>query len=155
MNLSNQKAFTMLELTFVIVIIGILSAIAIPKFAATRDDAIISKARTTVAAVRNSIASERQKRILRGDFANPITTLNTTNAVFDVFNADANGVTGRVLEYPVSNCTTLGKTLGCWTMSGTDYRFILPVGGNVDFEISANRFDCKDTTTANCRLLTQ
>ena len=36
-----KKAFTMIELIFVIVIIGILAAIAIPKLSATRDDAII------------------------------------------------------------------------------------------------------------------
>ena len=63
-----KKAFTMLELIFVIVVIGILSAIAIPKFAATRDDAEISRARATVGALRSAIATERQKRILRGDF---------------------------------------------------------------------------------------
>jgi general secretion pathway protein G len=34
-----HKAFTMIELIFVIVIIGILSAVAIPKLTATRDDA--------------------------------------------------------------------------------------------------------------------
>ncbi|MDQ7047611.1 MAG: prepilin-type N-terminal cleavage/methylation domain-containing protein [Sulfurovum sp.] len=65
-----KKAFTMIELVFVIVIIGILSAIAVPKFAATRDDALISKGRAEVAALRSAIATERQKRILRGDFDN-------------------------------------------------------------------------------------
>ena len=34
-----HNAFTMIELIFVIVIIGILSAIALPKLATTRDDA--------------------------------------------------------------------------------------------------------------------
>jgi general secretion pathway protein G len=34
-----RKAFTMIELVFVIVILGILASFAIPKLAATRDDA--------------------------------------------------------------------------------------------------------------------
>ncbi|WP_345986118.1 type II secretion system protein [Sulfurimonas sp. HSL-1656] len=62
-----KNAFTMIELIFVIVVLGILASIAIPKFAATREDAKISAARATVAAVRSGIVSERQKRMLRGD----------------------------------------------------------------------------------------
>ncbi len=58
----------MIELVFVIVVIGILSAIAIPKFAATRDDAHITRGLATLASVRSAIATERQKQILRGDF---------------------------------------------------------------------------------------
>ena len=38
-----KKAFTMVELIFVIVIIGILTAVAIPILSATRDDALIAK----------------------------------------------------------------------------------------------------------------
>lgn len=45
-----KKAFTMIELVFVIVVIGILASIAIPKLVATRDDAriaeVIANART-------------------------------------------------------------------------------------------------------------
>ena len=41
--IKSKKAFTMVELIFVIVIIGILASVAIPKLAITRDDAKISK----------------------------------------------------------------------------------------------------------------
>ena len=52
-----KKAFTMIELIFVIVIIGILLTVAIPKLSATRDDAkVASIISTTKIIINNSKA---------------------------------------------------------------------------------------------------
>jgi len=63
----SKNAFTMIELVFVIVILGILSAIAIPKFAATRTDAQITKGRADISSIRSAIVTERQSRLIQGD----------------------------------------------------------------------------------------
>ena len=53
----SKKAFTMIELIFVIVILGILAAVALPKLAATRDDAKVAAAAADLAVVINDFGS--------------------------------------------------------------------------------------------------
>ncbi len=110
-----KKAFTMVELVFVIVVIGILAAIAVPKFAATRDDAEVSKARAEVAALRSAISIKRQKEILRGVFT-------------DITAAIAEGE----LQYG------LGSK---WTRSGEVFTFDGP-SGETKFTVSSNKLNC-------------
>ena len=52
-----KKGFTMIELIFVIVILGVLASVAIPRLAATRDDAEVSKAATNLATAISDITA--------------------------------------------------------------------------------------------------
>ena len=66
-----KKAFTMIELILVIVVIGVLAAIAIPRISATRDDAVLVK---TMAEIRTAIEEINAYYISQGKLA-----LDTTN----------------------------------------------------------------------------
>jgi len=150
-----KKAFTMIEIVFVIVIIGILAAVAIPRLAATRDDAEISKARVLIASVRNALAMERQKRILRGEFA-PITSVGDATNVFGTFKTGVNVDTQvDVLEYPV----TSERKRHHWSWDGWSngafwYAFCLTDGchANPDavwFVVRNGKFQCVDNASRN------
>ena len=150
-----KKAFTMVELVFVIAIIGILSAIAIPKLMVTRDDAKLTKARTTVANVRAALSAHIQKNILKGEYKGTTNVGGGINEkVFDFFDNNSSG--DRVLEYPISQCPK-STSRGCWVYNGDNtytYRFPSAIGGTIKFEVKNNRFECADGEDAEkCKLL--
>ena len=125
----------MIELIFVIVILGILASVAIPRLAATRDDAEISKARSDIASIRSAIVTERQTRLIRGD-SSWISRLSTGVAGDNLFTGvDVNqtlltyGVSADewargAFADPVDNYTyTLGATTLDFTYNNTTGRF--------------------------------
>ncbi|MEP6590945.1 MAG: prepilin-type N-terminal cleavage/methylation domain-containing protein [Gemmatimonadota bacterium] len=68
----NRKGFTLIELLIVVVIIGILAAIAIPKFAATKDKAKLASVKTDL---RNMMTAQEA---YFSDYATYTGTLSTT-----------------------------------------------------------------------------
>lgn len=76
-----KKAFTMIELIFVIVIIGILASVAISRLAATRDDARVSVCMNDIATFMIDISAFYTTR---GDFIDPLTGTVVPESITDV-----------------------------------------------------------------------
>jgi len=103
----DKKGFTLIELLIVVVIIGILAAIAIPKFSATREKAYFAAMKSDL----KNLAS--QQEIYYADYYTY--TSNTTNLGF----VDSEGVTVTIAGISTSGWnatayhTALGTSLGC------------------------------------------
>jgi len=113
-NYFSHTAFTMIELVFVIVVLGILAAIAIPKFAATRTDAQIAKGRADISSVRSAIVTERQSRLIKGD-SSFINSLSSGTATL----FDGNG-TVSLLMYGIKS----GTDNGHWSTTDTSSPYL-------------------------------
>jgi type II secretory pathway pseudopilin PulG len=68
-----RRAFSILEITVVIIMVGILAAVVVPKFGGVATDAKSGAVEGTLAGVRSGIASFRSKAILAG--TSPFPTL--------------------------------------------------------------------------------
>lgn len=147
MNRCKRNAFTMVELVLVIVVIGILTALALPKFQESSILAHDAKAKSQIISVMSAVAAERQKRILRGDF-DPIVSLGTGGYAFSTF---TNGNQAGVVQSPISNCGVGDK--GCWTRSGTSYIYTFVDSGTADFKLENSKLVCDSDATDCNRLL--
>lgn len=167
-----KKAFTMIELIFVIVVLGILSSIAISKMAVTRDDAQLVKGRSEVSAIRSAITLQRSMNMMSGRGGNPtrldaigftagVGTESATSSDGDkLFDYDTNSSSTRkkLLDYPIMS---KNKNGGWRKTTATQYSFKI-MNVDVNFTYSAGSFDCTHGTAATtvsseiyCKALTE
>nr|WP_314562793.1 prepilin-type N-terminal cleavage/methylation domain-containing protein [uncultured Campylobacter sp.] len=136
-----KHGFTIIELVFVIVIIGILAGIAVPKLFVTRDDAVIARAKSDIASIRSAVINAYNANMLTGNFAYP--ALEKTGST-----------TGLLFENVLQNGIKTDAKSG-WTKDGNDYIFTLR-GSSTRFtyDQASGTFSCTRTDSL-CRALTE
>ena len=106
----SKNAFTMIELIFVIVILGILAAVAMPKLAATRTDAEVSKIAQNVMMGAAEIASYA---ISKGRTEDDLTLMsNGMESLSNSGNAVLTAKKAVISMGSVSDCLTLEIVTG-------------------------------------------
>ncbi|HET8761958.1 MAG TPA: prepilin-type N-terminal cleavage/methylation domain-containing protein [Gemmatimonadales bacterium] len=103
--MSNRKGFTLIELLIVVVIIGILAAIAIPKFAATKDKAKLASIKSDIRNIETAEEAYFADNAAYGDYsaingAN-LFTVSTGNAA--TITPTATGYTASVTNASITN----------------------------------------------------
>ena len=153
----------MIELIFVIVILGILSSVAISKMAVTRDDAQITKGRAQVAAIRNAIVLMRNTNMLQAKGAKWPSALDDAGTGEGQELFDGNSTIGTLLDYPLYAKNSNGNWMKTAVMAADESKYAFNVA-NVAIEFKYNKktgkFDCNHndsdaTKKKYCKALTE
>lgn len=139
-----SRAFTIIELIFVIVVLGILATVALPKFGKTREMADIAKGRGDIVTIRTAIANDRQSKVIRGCTAfiqNGVGTYTCSGVVYK--HMDNGGLFGGVLMNPMPS----GSTSGNWDNNGANgngsYRYwVGTTSTQFDYNATSGNFGC-------------
>lgn len=104
----NTKGFTLIELLIVVVIIGILAAIAIPKFANTKEKAVLASMKSDL---RNLVTAQEAFFFDNTDYAGSVTPGAQINGTGGVGSTTFVPSTGNVLTITYISATGYNATI--------------------------------------------
>jgi len=150
-----KKSFTLVELIFVIVIIGLLASVAIPKFMQTKANASATSAKSVVSSIRTAIETKHGDWIINDnlDSSNGYTPqgypIKLDTAALNQANQELFGgnTTLPILKNPVISC--LGND--CWFKYAQDdennlskyaYKFNDDTNITLEYNGSNGEFNC-------------
>lgn len=112
-----RSGFTMIELVFIIVILGILASVAVPRMIMSRDDACYAKLRTNLSEAQSDLTRAYTKEFMKG---NTVKDDNIEKILNDTLVANTSGKCrfeiGNVSNGVANITMTVGKdTMGLKT----------------------------------------
>jgi prepilin-type N-terminal cleavage/methylation domain-containing protein len=115
---ASRKGFTLIELLIVVVIIGILAAVAIPKFSNTKEKAYVSSMKSdlkNLVSTQESFFADSSKYADKASIEkNPYTYKTSQGTSVTAINGDATGWSAHITNQSVSgaqkDCRVFGGT---------------------------------------------
>ncbi len=116
--LKNQKGFTLIEIIAVLVILGILAAVAVPKYLSMAEEARIKAAQGAVAEIKGRLSSAQGKYMMANAGTAP------TNAQLYTYATSGNGYGS------MANLANVGSDFVATVATGSPIRIsVTSVGG--------------------------
>jgi len=123
----------MMELIFVIVILGVLAGVAIPRLFVSRDDAAVSRLKTDLSSIRAGIETLRGKNIMSGVATYPSLGQGFENVIGNPIRTDSIWT-----SVPDNNSTRTTETFSACVAKGVCATFT--------YTRSNGRISCTDST---------
>jgi len=108
--LKNQKGFTLIEIIAVLVILGILSAVAVPKYMDLQNQARIKSGQAAIAEVKARFSNAYGQFLLKNNGTAPASILELCAAAKGIGDADILPLTGAG-NVPMGDDYTVGTTV--------------------------------------------
>lgn len=135
-----NKAFSLLEIIIVIVIIAIITSFAIPKFTNINSKTSITKLKSQLAIIRNELASKRSENVLLSN-EKIIESLDEAE-----FNKEKELLFTSLVDFSIVSTTNSIKEVGKWAKtSDTKYEFFIQKDSSVKFFLENEYLICKSS----------